>query len=400
MTNYILKDKIILILGGGLFQIPLIKKAKCMGLKTVLTDMYPNPPGKIYADYFVQVDIKNFEKNLEVAKEYNVDAVVSDQTDIGVPTAAWISEQLKLKGIGYDTSLRFTDKYVMKSALDGKGIPIPKFSLAKSIGQACEIAENFGYPIIIKPPSNQSSRGVYCIHNADELKIFFSMTKKMSQDGLVLIEEYIDGKEYTVEGFTNKGVASTLAISDKEHFENNSCVASKLTYPPDTNDELYFKICSMNNKIVETLGLPFGITHAEFRVKNGIPYLIEVAARGGGTFISSEIIPAVSGIDVNELLLKQLFNIPVTIKYIKSDAANLEFLTFPKGNVESIQGIDQIKQLPYVKKFHLDFDLGDYLDKPEDDRSRHGFMIITGKTRKEVIDKSREVKNLIQVKIS
>jgi hypothetical protein len=115
-----LRGRKILILGGGLFQVPLIQKAKSLGLLTVVTDWYPDPPGRQFADQFVQMDIKDLEGNLSVAKRYGVDAVISDQTDVGIPTVAYVSEQLGLKGIGLDIAYRFTNKYFMRSALIDK----------------------------------------------------------------------------------------------------------------------------------------------------------------------------------------------------------------------------------------------------------------------------------------
>ncbi len=391
--------KRILILGGGIFQIPLILKAKSLGLEVVVTDMYPDPPGRKVADFFAQVDIKNFEGNLKVAREYSVDAVTSDQTDVGICTVAKVCQEMGLKGIGYPTAQKFTNKHLMKEALIESGIPLPKYSLVASLGQARQVAKDLGYPLVLKPPSNQSSRGVHIVHDDDELQKYYPLTQIASFDGSVLIEEYIDGTEYTVEGFVHNNRTYSLAISDKKHLKNNPCVANRLTYPPEIDERLLERLERTNEKIITILGLPIGITHAEYKIRDGIPFLIEIAARGGGTFISSDIIPAVSGIDVNKLLLMQLFDMPFEIPYIESNAANLEFLRFDSGIVMDIQGVMRAKNIPGVKRLHLDFTVGDRLVEPSDDRSRHGFMLVTGKTRKEVLEVSEMVRSSIKIDI-
>lgn len=391
--------KRILILGGGVFQIPLILKAKSLGLEVIVTDMYPDPPGRKVADFFAQVDIKDFEGNLKVARECTVDAVTSDQTDAGICTVAKVCQEMGLKGIGYATAQKFTNKYLMKEALIESDIPLPKFSLVASLSQARKAAEDLEYPLVLKPPSNQSSRGVHIIRNGDELQRYYPLTQMVSVDDSVMIEEYIGGTEYTVEGFVHNNRAYSLAVSDKRHLKNNSCVANRLTYPPEIDERLRERLEQINEKIITILGLPFGITHAEYKIRDGIPFLIEIAARGGGTFISSDIIPAVSGVDVNELLLMQLFGVPFEMPHIESNAANLEFLTFNSGIVKDIRGIKHAKNIPGVKRLHLDFTVGDRLVEPSDDRSRHGFMLVTGKTRKEVLEVSEVVRSSIEIDI-
>lgn len=391
--------KRILILGGGVFQIPLILKAKCLGLEVVVTDMYPDPPGRKVADFFAQVDIKNFEGNLKVAREYSVDAVTSDQTDVGICTVAEICQKMGLKGIGYPTAQKFTNKYLMKEALVDSGIPLPKFSLVASLDQARQVAKDLGYPLVLKPPSNQSSRGVHIAHDEDELQKYYPLAQRASFDDSVMMEEYIAGTEYTVEGFVHNYHAYSLAVSDKRHLKNNPCIADRLIYPPEMDERLLERLKQTNERIIEILSLPFGITHAEYKIRDGIPFLIEIAARGGGTFISSDIVPAVSGVDVNKLLLMQLFNIPFEIPHVESNAANLEFLIFGPGIVMDTQGIEGAKNIPGVKRLHLDFTVGDRLVEPRDDRSRHGFMLVTGKTRKEVLEISEMVLSSIKIDI-
>jgi carbamoyl-phosphate synthase large subunit len=392
--------KVILILGGGLFQIPLIKLAKKMDFSVIVTDINPNPPGRRYADFFVQVDIRDKEKNLEVAKRFKAIAVVCDQTDAGVQTAAWIAEQLNLKGIGYEVSKLFTDKYRMRSALQDSEVFIPQYEMITSLESAKKFIDQNGYPVILKPLASQSSRGVFVIFNDNDLKNRFPQTMLESYDGKLLIEKFIEGIEYTVESFVIENKIFTLAISDKLHYANNPCVATRLTYPPDLESNLLNKLIKSNENVIKRLGLPFGITHAEFKISDGIPYLIEIAARGGGTYISSLIIPEVSGFPANKYLLNILIGKnPENFPEIQHYAANLEFLQFPEGIVTNIRGIDEAKRCPGVKEVSLDFKVGSEILAPYDDRSRPAFIIVSGTSRKDVLNISEKVKSLIKVSI-
>jgi biotin carboxylase len=390
----------ILILGGGLFQVPIIKLAKKLGFTVIITDININPPGRKYADFFVQIDIKDKVKNLNVAKQCQINAVVCDQTDAGIQTAAWIAEKLGLKGIGYEISKVFTNKYLMRSSLKNSEVPIPQFALVNSLDAAKNFAEQNGYPVVLKPLASQSSRGVFVVSNDSELIDKFPQTLKESCDGKLLTEKFIDGIEYTIESFVFNGRIFTLAISDKLHYPGNPCVAKRLTYPPDLKISLLKQLVSFNEQAIKKLNLPFGITHAEFKISHGTPYLIEIAARGGGTYISSLVIPEVSGFPVNEYLLNILIGKnPGEFPEIQHNAANLEFLQFSEGIVTNIEGIEEARRFQGVKEIHLDFEIGSKIVLPHDDRSRPAFMIITGKSREEVLEISETVKKLIKVSI-
>ncbi|MDX8549482.1 ATP-grasp domain-containing protein [Methanospirillum sp. J.3.6.1-F.2.7.3] len=398
-STFVNKNRI-LILGGGLFQVPIIKLAKKQGFAVIVTDFNTNPPGRQYADFFVQMDIKDKVKNLSVAQKFQVNAVLCDQTDVGVQTAAWISEKLELKGIGFETSKVFTDKYLMRSKLKKSDIPSPEFALVNSLDEAKKFLEKTGYPIVLKPLASQSSRGVFVVSNESELQNKFPLTLHESYDGKLLAEKFIDGIEYTVESYVFNDRIFTLAISDKIHYPDNPCVARRLTYPPELNPSLLKKLVSYNEQVIKELNLPFGITHAEFKISDGNPHLIEIAARGGGTYISSLIIPEVSGFPVNEYLLNILVNKnPGEYPEIEHNAANLEFLEFPEGTVTNIEGIDEAKKISGVKEIHLDFEIGSKISSPHDDRSRPAFIIVTGKTRKDVLEISERVKATIKVSV-
>ena len=101
----------LLVIAGGTWQVPIIKKAKALGFEVVNSNLYEDSIGFEYADYSEVSDVKNKEKNLEFAKKYQIDGVVTDQSDIAVPTVAYVASQLGLPTIGEDKARLFTDKF-------------------------------------------------------------------------------------------------------------------------------------------------------------------------------------------------------------------------------------------------------------------------------------------------
>lgn len=392
-----LKGKTLLILGGGKFQIPLIDKAKSLGLTVFVVDRDPSAPGAKKADHLIIASITDVPNILYQVMDKHIDAVATDQTDAGVTSIAELASALGLRGIGPEIAIRFTNKICMREILIKRGLPVPKFIKVKKVEDAYPFIHQTGFPLILKPPSSQSSKGVFLLKSFDEYIAHFSMAKKESGDGYVLVEEYIDGTEYTIESFVTSGRIYTLAISDKVHLQYNPCVAIRLTYPPEKYEKVCPALISMNECVIHSLGLLFGITHAEYRIRDGIPYLIEIAARGGGTYIASDIIPAVSGIDVYELLIRELFSIPVTISEIQHNAAILDFFQFNEGKIQKIIGVEQTRQIQGIKKIEVNLKTGDYISRVSDDTTRHGFFIAAGKTREEVLAIAEEVKRNVQI---
>jgi carbamoyl-phosphate synthase large subunit len=389
--------KTLLILGGGKFQIPLIDKAKTLGLTVFVVDRDKSAPGAKKADQLIIASITDVQNILHQLLDKHIDAIATDQTDAGVTSAAQLASALGTRGIGPEIAKRFTNKILMRELLSEKGLPVPKFIKVKKVEDAYPFIHRTGFPLILKPPSSQSSKGVFLLKSLDEFIAHFSLAKKESADGYVLVEEYINGTEYTVESFVTSGQIHPLAISDKMHLQYNPCVAIRLTYPPEKYEEVGPALESMNKCVIQSLGLFFGITHAEYRIRDGIPYLIEIAARGGGTYIASDIIPAVSGIDVYDSLIRELFSVPVTFCDIQHNASILDFFQFDEGKIHKIVGIEQSRRIPGVIKIEVNLKTGDYISRISDDTTRHGFLIAAGKTREEVVAIAEEVKNTVQI---
>ena len=206
------------------------------------------------------------------------------------------------------------------------------------------------------------------------------------------------GTEVTAEGFCSGGKHRTLAMSSKTHFRPG--IASSLLYPADIKEDIYAAIQGINDKFVESSGMLFGITHAEYMIDaNGNIFLIEIAARGGGTLISSNIIKWTSGVNVYQLLLQCLLGKSPAIESIALDkkAALLQFFEFSSGRVEKIVGVEAAQELEHVYKIEMGFKEGDILNNAKDDRTRHGYAIILADTVDQIKATINKVNDMISV---
>lgn len=391
--------KKILIVGGSERQIPIIKKCKKMGIDVINVDINKNSPGFAYSDCSEVVDILDLEENFKIAKKYNVDGVISEQSDIAVPTVAYVSEKLGVPSIGYNKSLLFTNKFMMRQFCKINRFNYPKFQLCDNLDEVMNGAKELKYPFIIKPIDNSASRGVNIIKHDKELFEKYLDTLSFSRTNQVLIEEFIDGTELTVEGFKTKSKHFSLIVSKKEHYKQAPMVAKKLFYSPNDENFDYDKLKELNNDLIECMGLPFGITHAEYKYFNGKYYLIEIAARGGGARIASDIVPFVTKIDTYKLLIEYSLGKQSEIEKFRNDlCVCVQFFDFRIGKIKEILGYEKIKKINEVIYCELNIKVGDVIEIPLNDGLRTGYFIAY-ETNKDALNMlCEEVESMVGIK--
>lgn len=390
----------VLVVGGGKWQVPIVKKAKELGCEVVCTNLYEDSPAFEFSDHNYVANVLDKEKNLEIAKKHNIDCAITDQSDIAVNTVAFINETLGLNGVGVDIASLFTNKYKMREVLKVDGLYHPKYKLCRSIDELKEFFNVVNSSIIIKPIDSQSSRGVRIIKNYEEIEESYNYTIEHCKENTFIAEEFIDGIELTVEGYKFKnGTHHTFAVSKKSYFKDIIGVADSLQYQPTFEEFDVNEIKSINDQLFEDV--PFAITHVEYKFYNEKIYLIEAAIRGGGTKVSSTLISTVSGYDVNSFLIQNALG--KDIEFIQSDYKNkyaiLKFFSFAGGIVKEIFGTEKLATNSNVIDFELEFKIGDKLLPPTDDRSRVGYFIAQACTLEELNLIVEYTERTIQVKI-
>jgi biotin carboxylase len=395
--------KTVVVLPGSLWQIPIIQKSKSMGFRTLVINPYKDSPAFLFADGHLQSDIFDVEAVVQYCKEEKADAVISEECDIAMPLLAKVGERLSLPALSIEAAYLFTDKMAMRKCCRKYGIPSPEYRLCKEVEEAENFFDELQKPAIIKPLDSNSSRGVFTIRYRDEIKEHFAESIKFSKiEKAVLIERYIDGTEFTVDGIKTPKQHFSLAISEKRHFMHNSNVASELYFTSDNEKYDYHMLAIQNDLFVNSSPLRFGLTHAEYKYENGKFYLIEIAARGGGNLISSHIVPFLSGIDNYQYLLEcslgKITSPDFTIqgKY-KERSAVLHFFDAPKGGgvVERIEGKEILDSIPEIVQYRFNYIVGEPIGDAATDAERAGFYIACCESKRRL----NEVVQLVQKKV-
>ena len=400
------KMKKIMILGGSENQLAFIKKAKEIGLYTIVCDYAENCIGFKYADKCCLVSIKDEAALLDIARKEQVCGIATNSEQV-LHIATSICEKLDLPTVPYEIMDRFRDKEKMRECLTPLGLSDVAFKLCFTQEEAINFfRENQGRKCIMKPLDNSSSRGVFSVLSESDIEQHFSESigSNRTHSG-VLMETYIDGTEFTVDGICVNGKHSTLAISRKRHFAYNENIANELYFSYIDPDFDYDVLRSLNNRIVEAAGLNFGLTHAEYKYSDGQFHLIEVAARGGGAFISTDIVPFLTKTDTIKAFLNaacgmeedQVIRIP---EDSKERVAVLRFFSTPgdeSGTVKDILGLDFLKSNPNIFKYGLEFKIGDYIHPALNDGERVGYYIAFEESRQRLNELMKQVDENFQI---
>lgn len=387
--------KTIMVIPGAAAQIPLIKRVKELGYAVVCVNPYPDSPAFPYADYSEQYDILNVDDCMSVAKKYNVCAVISDECDIAMPTVAAVSEAMGLPSIGSRMARLYTNKKEMRAFSRANNFPCPAYAQCASAAEAKAFFRSLSVPkMIMKPLDSNSSRGVYTVTEEAELDALFAQSLSFSHsEEAVLCEEYIEGTEFTIDGIVLNGKHYSLAVSKKKHYPHHPNIACELYFSHDDSEFDYNALRRQNDLYVEKTGLSFGFTHAEYKFNGKQFVLIEIGARGGGNFISSHVVPAMTGLDNYKLLIEHTLNSRQADTYQKNPAYRerccvLKFFDVDAGHdgkaVAGIRGEALLRDNPKVLLYSFNFKVGDVLHIAEDDSKRIGFYIAYGDTRAEL----------------
>jgi biotin carboxylase len=381
-------SKKILVINIGWEQEPLIVSLKSRGYK--LFGISNNDISSPYFEQTFNVEFRNLEELLRIAKEIMPDAVISDQCDYSHFAQAFICESLGLKGPSLNAAQVSSNKMIQRELALSKGILIPAFKVVYNYEEAVTIAQEIGYPIIIKPIDNRGSFGVSKIKNLSELKKGYFSALINSHSRFVLIEKFIDGYEITVDGYCFDKIPKSLSIALKSKEGLASQVSMDIKYPAEIPSEVYQKALINNEFVAKSLGYTFGMIHSEYIVnaKNEI-YLVESANRGGGVFTSEIIVPKVSGVDILTRYIDDVLGLESSISApsnVEKNQVILKFFSFKKGKIKFIQEFDKVKLKDGVLKCRLQVKSGDVINSIENDGSRHGFIIYESNNdiRKEV----------------
>lgn len=309
----------LLVVGGGVRQLPLIRTAKECGIRVIVCDADDKCPGATEADVFRLASTRDYDAVLKVAKEGGVDGIISN-SEPSMTVVSKVSETLNLVGNSHDSVRTVTEKDLFRKLQRKVGLFAPRVVVVSSLDEISSW-ENIHFPVIIKPAESSGSRGVTVVesYDLDRLREVFSASVPLSRNGKVVIEEYVPMPSLTIyDGdvfvYGNEILWNGLFFSTRNPL--SPLVPTTQTYPLSVDTEQLQTIKEAVRRIFKRAGIVFGEFNIEmFFTKEGKLFIIEVNVRQGGNGIPLQI-KKHSGIDFTKLLVTTAVGIEDYWQYI------------------------------------------------------------------------------------
>lgn len=371
--------KKIMILGASILQLPAIVKAKEMGLEVVVVDMNPKAVG-FSVDGVAKEVISTIDTEavLEAAKKHKIDGIMTLASDMPMQTVATVCEVLNLVGVSRDTALKATNKAYMRDALKENGVPVPMYyhvKNKKAFSDAVVKIRAAGYKCIVKPADNSGSRGVDLLPLDADLGAAYDYTVKFSRSGEIVVEEFMEGPEVSVETLATEGEVHVIQITDKLTTGAPFFVEMGHSQPSQLSDETKNKIREVAIAANKAIGITNGPSHTEIKVTKDGPKIVELGARLGGDCITTHLVPLSTGVNMVECCIKIALGEKPDIepKWCKGSA--IRYFQHHAGKVKSISGIEEAGKIAGVQQISIVHDVGEEVAEIDSSSARIGFVI-------------------------
>ncbi|MCM1122185.1 MAG: ATP-grasp domain-containing protein [Eubacterium sp.] len=397
------KQKKMMILGASELQLPAIRKAKELGYQIILVDYNEKAVGFALADVKLVVSTLDQEEVYRQALRYQPDVVITSTSDGPVRTAAYVNEKLgKKPDLAYEDSLCATIKSYMRNRLQENGVPIPAYYVAQSFEEFLAAVGSLQDTCIVKPADNAGSRGVVALYDGagrseEELRRTYAYSKSNSRNGVVMVEEYMTGPEVSVEAMTVDGETTILTITDKYITPPPYFVELAHSEPSHLPEETKVRIRQVARQAIAAIRLQNGPSHTEIKVTEEGPKIVELAARLGGDYITSRLVPLSTGVDLVGASVLLATGAKVDLTHQWQRGAAIHFIQGREGVIGNIAIDEALSGLKGVEEVTLYRKVGDTTSGTRSSNDRIGHIITVGATAEEAVALGRRGLELIRV---
>lgn len=374
--------KKIMILGAGIYQVPLIRTARRMGLYTIVVSIPGDYPGFAFADKIYELDTRDKEAILEAAREEQINGICTSGTDVAVSTIGYVCEKMHLSGIPYEAAEILTDKAKMKDAFQKGGVSAASGMRVRSSKEVKEAAEQLGYPVVVKRVDSSGSRGITVVENPEQIEEAYENARNGSARDYVLVENFLRGTEIGVDGFVQNHKLVFLAPHTKFVYRGaHTTVPVGHAFPYICSEALQKEISRQMQLAVTASGADQCSVNADVFVDGENVWIIEMGGRTGATCIP-ELISTYYGFDFYEQMIRSALGEETDFHPTKSCPCMAKLLLSPVSGTITRIDREQIENLRQEGlELVLDYPEGHEVSAMADGTDRIGHVI--GKTDRE-----------------
>ena len=384
----------------SILQVPVIKKAKEIGYYVIAADGDSNAVGLQFADKAICANITDEEVMLEIAREQHIDGVIHPCSEVSMNVMGRINDELGLAGITKVQAIRATNKHLMRNAFEKGNAPSPMSILTKSAEDAwIHLQNDLSTNGILKPSRNSGSRGIAKVSRNMDKEDFvkaYNIALNESRDKSVLIEQFIDGPEFSIEIIVWNSEVNVLTVTDKKTTGAPHFVELGHNQPSCYSKEDVETLKTAAVAGVKALGVNNCACHAEAKLMDGKAYLMEIGARLGGDFISTELTHLSTGIDMVAAAIDVALGMEPDLS-IKEEpkGACIRYFCPKAGKLVSVTNTEVLND-PRVYKKEIYVRKGDIIPEITSSLSRSGHVIVIEKTPQEAVKLAEKLINEVK----
>ncbi len=371
----------LIIIGGGMLQVPLIETAREMGLFVIVFDMSADAPGMALADRTVVMSTRDIDGCVREARLLRetmpVHGVITAGTDASRAVAA-IAGTLELPGIRYADAEAASNKVLMRKRLRQHGVPVPDFFSVWSIKEAREAMDELTFPLVLKPADNMGARGVIKVSGREEMYAAFRHAKKYSPTGEMILEEYMAGPELSVDALAwNRGDSFRMCgIADRIIEKEPYFVELGHNMPSAQSPEILREAEHVMRSAMRALGIHTGAGKGDLKITADGVKVGEVAARLSGGFMSSHTFPLHSGVNLLRAAIQiALGEEPDAVEPIRNRVAIERCILGRPGKILSFSGKESMERVPGVAAVQFTRKIGDVIPEATSNIDKAGHVV-------------------------
>ena len=389
--------KKLMIMGAGIYQVPLIKKAKEMGIYTIVVSIPGNYPGFEIADQVCYENTVDYEKILEVAKREKVDGIVTAGTDVAVITIGKVCDELGLTGLSFEAAKVASNKILMKEKYEEHHVRTARFREISFEDDMYEKTKDLNFPLIFKAIDSSGSRGIIRVNAKEEFEAARDIVKSTTRKENFIIEEFIEGEEFGAQAFVYHGEVKFILPHGDYVFHGDTGVPIGHFAPYNLKPEVIEDMKVQLRRAVEAMGLDNCAINADFILKDEKTYVLELGGRSGATCLA-ELVSSYYGVDYYEKLILAALGEEVDFPQDHCvPNASMLLRSDKDGIIQSIENHNVPDEDIYEIQF--DYKVGDPVKKFHVGPHRIGHVITKGETLEKAVDKLHEALGKIKITV-
>lgn len=383
-----------MIVGCGFPQLSLIRLARRLGHHVIGADMNPRAPGVGDCSEFIEVSTADVDGLCQAMNKTRADAITTSGSEVSLKATAAVAARLKLPfHADPETIRRCQEKDAMRAGYEAGGVPVPPFGRCETLAEARAFAEKHGFPLVIKPSRGWGQRGVARVDDESELAVAFDGAMAQSKSAglaMVVIEAFLDGGEYSVNGWIEEGRLASYCVTERLTVPGKRPLGVMVAelYPSGLSADDEAKVVEAARSGAKALGHTRGPCYSQVMLGKRGAVLLETAARMGGGF-DADVTRLASGVDLYERVLGVALGDGALEragkKHEAHGAAIAKFLIGKPGIVRSVSGVDRALARPGVVEGGVFIPVGGEVFPLTDSAKRAGYVLAHAKSRNEVL---------------